>query len=58
MLGAAAHAVGWPVPRGGSQAITDALLGHLRELGGEMRRVGGSRAWRIWMALARRFWRM
>ena len=30
----AAHAVGWPVPRGGSQAISDALAGYLRELGG------------------------
>ena len=35
-LGGAAHAVGWPVPRGGSQAITDALIGYLRELGGEV----------------------
>jgi phytoene dehydrogenase-like protein len=31
-----AHAVGWPIPRGGSQAITDALIAHLRELGGEV----------------------
>ena len=37
VLGAAAHAVGWPIPRGGSQAITDALLAHLRKLGGEIR---------------------
>ncbi len=36
MLGAAAHAVGWPVPRGGAQSITDALGGHLRGLGGEV----------------------
>jgi phytoene dehydrogenase-like protein len=34
ILGAAAHAVGWPVPQGGSQKITDALLGVLRGLGG------------------------
>ena len=34
VLGAAAHAVGWPVPRGGAQAITDALVMHLQELGG------------------------
>jgi phytoene dehydrogenase-like protein len=34
VLGAAAHAVGWPVPRGGAQAITDALVTHLQELGG------------------------
>ncbi|HEY8092908.1 MAG TPA: NAD(P)/FAD-dependent oxidoreductase, partial [Acidimicrobiales bacterium] len=32
-----AHAVGWPVARGGSQAIADALVAHLRELGGEVR---------------------
>jgi phytoene dehydrogenase-like protein len=31
------HAVGWPSPRGGAQALTDALVGRLRELGGEVR---------------------
>ncbi len=36
VLGAAGHAVGWPLPRGGSQAISDALAGVLRELGGEI----------------------
>jgi phytoene dehydrogenase-like protein len=36
VIGAAAHAVGWPIPRGGSQAITDALAAHLRELGGSV----------------------
>jgi phytoene dehydrogenase-like protein len=36
VLAAAAHAVGWPVARGGSQAITDALLRYLAELGGEV----------------------
>ncbi|MBA0052167.1 NAD(P)/FAD-dependent oxidoreductase [Streptomyces sp. AJS327] len=30
----AAHARGWPVPRGGSQAISDALAGYLATLGG------------------------
>ncbi len=30
----AAHTRGWPVARGGSQAISDALAGYLRELGG------------------------
>ncbi|MES4902809.1 MULTISPECIES: NAD(P)/FAD-dependent oxidoreductase [unclassified Streptomyces] len=30
----AGHAVGWPVPRGGSQAISDALGSYLREQGG------------------------
>ncbi|MBA8827522.1 phytoene dehydrogenase-like protein [Saccharopolyspora lacisalsi] len=34
MFALAAHAVGWPVPRGGSQAITNALAGYLGELGG------------------------
>ena len=36
VLGAAGHAVGWPLPRGGSQAIANALAGYLRELGGEI----------------------
>jgi phytoene dehydrogenase-like protein len=30
------HAVGWPLPRGGSQAIVDALAAYLRTLGGEI----------------------
>lgn len=30
----AGHEVGWPVPRGGSQAISDALGSYLREQGG------------------------
>jgi phytoene dehydrogenase-like protein len=29
--------VGWPYPRGGAGRVTDALVAHLRELGGEMR---------------------
>ena len=32
----AAHARGWPVARGGSQAISDALAGYLTDLGGEI----------------------
>lgn len=32
----AAHEVGWPFPRGGSQAISDALAAYLRSLGGEV----------------------
>ncbi|MDP9038567.1 MAG: NAD(P)/FAD-dependent oxidoreductase [Acidobacteriota bacterium] len=36
VLAAAAHAVGWPVPRGGAQAIPDALLAHLHRLGGRI----------------------
>ena len=31
------HAVGWPSPRGGAQALTDALVGYLVELGGRVR---------------------
>lgn len=37
VLGAAAHAVGWPIPRGGAQSITNALCGHLSSLGGTVR---------------------
>jgi len=37
VLGTAAHAVGWPLPRGGSRRIADALAAHLRSLGGEIR---------------------
>src|SRR5262249_51055239 len=36
VLGAAAHSVGWPVPRGGSQKITDSLLGCFENLGGKL----------------------
>jgi phytoene dehydrogenase-like protein len=31
------HAVGWPSPRGGAGRITDALVAHLRALGGTVR---------------------
>ncbi len=34
VLGAAAHAVGWPVAEGGAQAISDALAACVREAGG------------------------
>ena len=36
MLGLLGHAVGWPLPRGGSQRIADALASYLRSLGGEI----------------------
>jgi phytoene dehydrogenase-like protein len=36
VLGTVAHAVGWPMARGGSQQIADALAAHLRSLGGEI----------------------
>lgn len=35
-IGALGHAVGWPVARGGSQAIADALVAQLRSLGGDV----------------------
>jgi phytoene dehydrogenase-like protein len=31
------HTVGWPSPRGGAARLADALVGHLRALGGEVR---------------------
>lgn len=34
VLGAAAHAAGWPVPCGGARAIPHALIGYLNTLGG------------------------
>jgi phytoene dehydrogenase-like protein len=37
VLGMLGHAIGWPLPRGGSQKIADALAAHLRSLGGEIR---------------------
>ena len=36
VLGSAGHAVGWPIARGGSQAITDALVACFRRHGGEL----------------------
>ncbi len=37
LLGGAAHAVGWPVAEGGSEAITRAMLAELTGLGGTVR---------------------
>lgn len=36
VMGASAHAVGWPIPRGGSQSITKSLCGYLAALGGQI----------------------
>lgn len=36
VLGMAGHAVGWPIPRGGSQTISNALANYLRSLGGKI----------------------
>jgi phytoene dehydrogenase-like protein len=36
LMGTLAHAVGWPVVRGGSERLADALVSHLRSLGGRI----------------------
>jgi phytoene dehydrogenase-like protein len=36
VLGMLAHAVGWPIPRGGSQALSNAMAAYLSSLGGEV----------------------
>jgi len=36
VLGASAHAVGWPIVRGGAQNLADALCRYLQSLGGEI----------------------
>jgi phytoene dehydrogenase-like protein len=36
VLGLLGHAVGWPLPKGGSQAIVNAMADYLRSLGGEV----------------------
>lgn len=36
ILGIAGHAVGWPIPRGGSASITRALVSYFRSLGGDL----------------------
>ena len=36
VLATLGHSVGWPLPRGGSQAIADALASYLHSLGGEI----------------------
>ena len=36
VLGALGHAVGWPIPQGGSQQIANAMAAYLRSLGGEI----------------------
>jgi phytoene dehydrogenase-like protein len=37
LMAVLAHAVGWPIPRGGSQSFTDALCGYLATLGGTVK---------------------
>jgi phytoene dehydrogenase-like protein len=36
MFGITIHAVGWPIPRGGAQAIAQALTSYLKSLGGSV----------------------
>lgn len=36
LMAVPAHAVGWPIPRGGSGALTNALCSHLATLGGKI----------------------
>ena len=45
ILGAAGHAVGWPIPRGGAQRISNALAGVLGAAGGRI--ITGSRIARL-----------
>lgn len=36
VLGASAHALGWPIARGGAQKLADALAGYFQSLGGQV----------------------
>ncbi len=42
VLGLLGHSAGWPLTRGGSQVIADALASHLRSLGGQI-----ATGWRV-----------
>src|SRR5438477_7638106 len=37
VMGLLAHAVGWPIVRGGTQRLAEALVGHLVSMGGQTR---------------------
>jgi phytoene dehydrogenase-like protein len=37
LMAVPAHAVGWPIPRGGSQSLTNALCGYLSTFGGKVK---------------------
>src|SRR5205085_12047964 len=41
VLGMLGHAVGWPMARGGSRRVAEALVGYLRSLGGQTRTNAG-----------------
>ncbi|ABG99359.1 possible dehydrogenase (plasmid) [Rhodococcus jostii RHA1] len=47
LLGSAAHTVGWPIPTGGSQAITNALINDLHAHGGHLDCEQGVSDWRL-----------
>ncbi|MFZ2172858.1 MAG: NAD(P)/FAD-dependent oxidoreductase, partial [Rhodococcus sp. (in: high G+C Gram-positive bacteria)] len=47
LLGSAAHAIGWPIPTGGSQAITHALINDLYAHGGQVLCDRGVSDWRL-----------
>src|SRR5699024_11214189 len=36
VLGTIGHAIGWPIPKGGSHQITKAMVGYLKSLGGQI----------------------
>ena len=36
ILQVAGHAVGWPMPRGGAESLTDSMVSYLQSLGGEV----------------------
>lgn len=36
LIGSSAHAIGWPVAKGGSQALANALVAYLQSLGGQI----------------------
>ena len=53
------HGVGWPSPEGGAGRLADALVSHLRELGGAVRtaatvRASPSSAVASWVSSSRR----
>ena len=45
ILALAGHSVGWPLAAGGSQSLADALAGHLRALGGQIRTGRAVESW-------------
>src|SRR5690606_39987139 len=53
LLGTIAHGEGWPLPRGGSQAIVDVMVGHVRPQRADLNRAPRARA-RACAAPARR----